>query len=145
MTGARPLAGPAFIRRPTARAVVPVAVLAAATAAVAYVGLVDPNQPGHYPTCPFLQLTGYYCPGCGTLRCLHVLAHGHLAQALGFNALTVAMLPLLAWMWLRWTVRTVRASPRRTVAPAWSIRLLFWVIVVFWVVRNLPVGAALAP
>ncbi|GMA37439.1 DUF2752 domain-containing protein [Demequina litorisediminis] len=47
--------------------VVPLAVGAGALAAVTYVGNVDPHEGGHYPTCPSLLLTGFYCPGCGSL------------------------------------------------------------------------------
>ena len=46
----------------------PVGAAGLALAATAYVGLVDPNESGHYPTCPFLALTGRFCPGCGSLR-----------------------------------------------------------------------------
>ena len=31
------------------------------------VAVLDPNEPGHYPTCPFLRLTGLGVPGCGSL------------------------------------------------------------------------------
>ena len=44
--------------------------------ALATLATVDPNQPGHYPTCPFLATTGFYCPGCGALRAVHDLLHG---------------------------------------------------------------------
>ena len=40
----------------------PLGTAVAALAATAYVGLVDPNEPGHYPTCPFLALTGQVLP-----------------------------------------------------------------------------------
>lgn len=36
----------------------PAGVLVAAAAVVAFVAVVDPNEQGHYPTCPFLALTG---------------------------------------------------------------------------------------
>ena len=39
------------------------------------------TSPGHYPTCPFLAITGWYCPGCGSLRAVHDLLHGDLAGA----------------------------------------------------------------
>lgn len=117
----------------------------ACLAGVVYVGLVDPNQPGHYPMCPFLYFTGCYCPGCGTLRAVHALVHGHLGEALGFNPLTVIMMPVLACGWLRWLSRAARGrTDGQYVHPA----LLYgWVvlILVFWVVRNLPFGHALAP
>jgi hypothetical protein len=123
----------------------PGAAAAAVLAATAYVGLVDPNAAGHYPTCPFLALTGHYCPGCGSLRAVHALAHGDLRSAVGLNALTVAGAVLLGWLWLRWARRSWRGEPRTSVAPVWLLYLGLAVVVLFWVVRNLPVGAALAP
>lgn len=121
--------------------------LAAGSAAVGtgYVAAVDPSRPGHYPTCPFLLLTGAYCPGCGSLRAVHALAHGHLAEAVGLNAFAVAMVPLLAVIWVRWLSRRLAGRDRPAPAPARRIRGLAGAVVVFWVLRNLPFGAALAP
>ncbi|GAA3507737.1 DUF2752 domain-containing protein [Actinomadura keratinilytica] len=114
-------------------------------AAVLYVAAVDPNEDGRYPTCPFLALTGYQCPGCGSLRTVHALAHGRLGEALGLNVFVVAMLPVLAFFWLRWTI--ARAGDRPTRTKAGDPRLiwaLFALIMVFWLVRNLPFGEFLA-
>jgi len=116
-----------------------------ALAATTYIGLVDPNESGHYPTCPFLALTGNFCPGCGSLRAVHALTSGDVGAALSFNVLTVAAVVVLAGLWARWLLRRWRGEPRRAVAPAWTLYLLLGVIVVFWVVRNLTVGEALAP
>jgi hypothetical protein len=107
--------------------------------------VVDPNEPGHYPTCPFLALTGRFCPGCGGMRCVRALVTGDPHAAVGFNPLAVALLPLFAWLWLRWTTRELRGLPRTSVASPWLLRALTAVILVVWLVRNLPCGAALAP
>jgi Protein of unknown function (DUF2752) len=42
--------------------------------------------------CPWKQLTGCPCPGCGTTRAFLQLAHGHLASAIRYNpmAMTIA-------------------------------------------------------
>lgn len=133
-----PLAGSSALRAPLAAA-------AAALAGTTYVGLVDPNRAGHYPTCPFLLLTGRYCPGCGSLRAVHALVHGDVGAAVGLNVLTVAGVVLLVAMWGRWTLRRWRGRPRTTVAPAWTVYAGLAVVLAFWVLRNLPVGAALAP
>lgn len=114
-------------------------------AAVSYVGSVDPNRPGNYPACPFLSVTGWFCPGCGGLRCVHALAHADIPAALAFNGFAVVMVPLVAWIWLRWTVRAARGRARVSVADPRLIRVLVGAIVVFTVVRNLPFGGALAP
>ncbi|MFC4007527.1 DUF2752 domain-containing protein [Nonomuraea purpurea] len=124
----------------------PLGVAAAAGAVFAVVGAVDPNEPGHYPTCPFLWLTGLYCPGCGTLRTIHALAHLDPVAALGLNPLAVAMIPFLLFWWGRWVVRAWQGKPRRmTLAhPAW-LWAFIGVVMVYWIVRNLPFGAFLAP
>jgi hypothetical protein len=125
---------------------VPYAVLAAVAGATAYVAAIDPNQPGHYPTCPFLALTGYYCPGCGTLRMVHALTHGHVAEAFGRNALAFLTLPVLAYLWVRWALAAWRGRPLQAkILQPWPIIALAVVSIVFWVVRNLPAGQVLAP
>ncbi len=123
----------------------PLATAGAALAATGYVGLVDPNQSGHYPTCPFLAITGYYCPGCGSLRAVHALTHGDVGAAVGLNVLTVVGLVVVAVFWGLWAVRSWRGQPRTRVAPAWTLYLALGVVVVFWIVRNLTIGEALAP
>ncbi|MFI0408366.1 DUF2752 domain-containing protein [Actinomadura sp. 3N508] len=123
----------------------PGAVLVLAVAAVSYVAAVDPNEDGHYPTCPFLAVTGLQCPGCGSLRTINALAHGRVDDALGLNVLTVAALPLLAFFWLRWTLARARDRPTRTkVSPPALIWALFGAVLLFWLVRNLPFGSFLA-
>ncbi|MES9609171.1 MULTISPECIES: DUF2752 domain-containing protein [Actinomadura] len=133
-------------RQPLAvRLLRPGGVLVLSVAAVLYVAAVDPNEAGHYPTCPFLALTGFQCPGCGSMRTVHALAHGHLQEAFGLNVLTVAMLPVLAFFWLRWARARALDRPVRTkVAHPALIWALFAAILLFWLIRNLPVGSALA-
>ena len=123
----------------------PVVVAASAVAALAWVGTVDPNEPGHYPTCPFLAVTGWFCPGCGSLRALHALVHGDLGAALARNPLVVLTVPALVVWWVVWLVRAVRHRPQRWAAPAWSIWALLAVVLVFAVARNLPGALFLAP
>lgn len=110
----------------------PVAVGVLAAAAVGYLSQVDPNQPGHYPTCPFLMITGYHCLGCGTLRMLHALAYGEVADAASFNLLALAVLPLLVFWYLRWTatvwgLRARRATMAHPFWP-WSLAVAFGVL-----------------
>ena len=120
-----------------------VAVLGVAAAAV--VATVDPNEPGHYPTCPFLALTGHLCPGCGSLRAVHALAHGDLVGAAGMNLLAVLAVAPLAVIWVAWVRRTWRGTARRTAAPPQALWSLLVLVVVFTLARNLTVGSVLAP
>ncbi|MFF3321805.1 DUF2752 domain-containing protein [Streptomyces sp. NPDC002889] len=139
-----PARGPRAV--PFARRIaMPMAAIASVAAAFAYVGTVDPNEPGHYPVCPLLRFTGIYCPGCGGLRSAHAFIHGDLATALGSNAVAVVGYGIFAVVWVMWLIRAAGGRPLRiSLTPAW-----WWsaggVVLIFSVVRNLPFGSALAP
>ncbi len=80
----------------------PFAALAAVAVPTLYVAAVDPNAPGHYPSCPVLRATGWWCPGCGGLRAVHALAHGDLTTAGHDNLLVLALAGVVGVLWLRW-------------------------------------------
>ncbi|HWI43027.1 MAG TPA: DUF2752 domain-containing protein [Nocardioides sp.] len=120
---------------------------AAGVAAAAVLASVDPHEPGHYPTCPFLAVTGLYCPGCGSLRAANSLLHGHLTGALDRNPLAVVMLPLVVAAWALWGLRLagVATAWHPTRIPVPWIRALLVAVVAFWVLRNVPGWTALSP
>ena len=95
---------------------------------------VSPGQPGHYPSCPFRAITGYACPGCGSLRALHDLAHGHFTTALTHNAMLVMMLPVAMAAWFR----AVMGRTGAAATPRWLCCAAVAVLTVWTVVRNLP-------
>lgn len=103
----------------------------------AAVTVVNPDQPGHFPVCPFRALTGLDCPFCGGLRGVHDLTHGQVVAALDQNALVVLAVPLAVLGWLRWVHRSARGTPARP-APGWVLPAALAVVLAFWVVRNLP-------
>ena len=111
-----------------------------ALGATAMLYVLDPREPGNYPICPFLGLTGYHCPGCGTLRALHQLLHGSPLTALGYNPLTILSLPFLAYAFVAGGLRAFRAPAP---APIFIHPKLIWAmlfgIAAFWVLRNIPI------
>ncbi len=116
-----------------------VGLLALASAAMLYA--FDPREPGNYPVCPFLGLTGYHCPGCGTLRALHQLLHGNIFSALGYNPLTVISLPFLAYAFALGALRAFRApAPAPLFINPRLIWAMFFGIAAFWALRNVPFG-----
>ena len=124
--------------------------VAAVTGAAAVAGVtlfaVDPNEPGHYPTCPFLLTTGYYCPGCGALRAVHDLLHGDLLGAIARNPLAVVALPYLLLAWLAWVLRiSGRPTPRSTSLPSWVLWVVLGAVITFGVLRNVPGWTWLSP
>jgi hypothetical protein len=121
-------------------------VLAVVATAIAYVGAVDPGEAGHSPTCPFLAITGYYCPGCGSLRMVHAITHGHLAEGFGRNPLAFVTLPFLAYLWVRWTEATATGRPVQAKILNPVVIIAFAVVsLAYWVLRNLAFARALAP
>ncbi|MBF0556492.1 MAG: DUF2752 domain-containing protein [Nitrospirae bacterium] len=107
-------------------------------AAAAIVYIYDPSLSEFYPKCLFHQITGLYCPGCGSTRALHQMLHGNYAAAVRLNPLTVLALPFLgigialeagvfprpAWL------------SHQYIRYAWIVPV---VIVLFWILRNIPI------
>ena len=117
--------------------------LALAPIACVVLYLFNPAADGDpYPNCPFLWLTGYYCPGCGSLRAYHQLLRGNVDGAIGLNPVTVLALPAmiyaLASAWLMGFRGAGLPQPKWTAGAAWSAGAF---LVVFAVVRNLPLDA----
>lgn len=99
---------------------------------------VDPYAPGNgLPGCPLYALTGLYCPGCGSTRCLYSLVHFDLPAALAMNPLLVLCLPLLLLMLLH--NAGVRV-PGTTALLRTLANPMLWLVVLlgYAVLRNLP-------
>lgn len=68
----------------------------------------NPSEISSFPKCPFFAITGYQCPGCGTLRGIHALLHFRIADAWGHNPFMIVSIPvvfsLLLWPRFRFSV-----------------------------------------
>ena len=102
---------------------------------------------GRHLFCLFYELTGLYCPGCGSGRAALALLHGRVGEAFGHNALAMLFLPPCAVFLLREYLRFVfpGLGLRPTVLPARAGRISLALVLIFWVLRNLPAFAFLAP
>jgi hypothetical protein len=109
------------------------------TVAIVMLHFFDPASSGLFPPCPLRYLTGWYCPGCGSLRALHQLLHGNLRAAWTLNPLTVLLLPFLVYGMASYVFYEVRRQhlPRLFLPAIW-IRLLCAIIVLFGIARNIP-------
>ena len=97
--------------------------------------------------CLFHELTGLYCPGCGSGRAALALLHGHLWEALRHNPLLFLLgVPcgvLLAREYLRFVFPGL--GLRKPVLPAWAGDAALGLILAFWLLRNLPGVTLLGP
>lgn len=112
----------------------PGAVAVLSLAAAGWTASHDPaSHPGRFPPCPFRAVTGLACPACGGTRMAHELLHRRWRAAVRANPVLLMIgLPLLGWLWLRWTAAAARGRepapvPRPlgwaalTVAFAWTV------------------------
>lgn len=117
--------------------------LAAATLALHFR---DPHERGSWGFCPSAAL-GFYCPGCGGLRAVNDVTNGDLLSAASSNLLFMVVAPFLVlglavWTIDRWQGRRRYVEWLRYQGVGYAA-LTF--VVLFSVVRNLPVGSWLAP
>lgn len=93
------------------------------------------------PPCFFHELTGLYCPGCGTTRAGRALLHFDLLTAIRNNVMFVITLPLLAvymplyiWDFIRGEKKVRNVRVNRHVMVVYII-----VLFLFTILRNIPV------
>ncbi|MBE7169899.1 MAG: DUF2752 domain-containing protein [Williamsia sp.] len=93
-----------------------------------------------YPACPFHQLTGLFCPGCGSQRATSSLLHGRLFQAADYNLLFVLSLPLVLYaaFVFSWNSFSSRKIEQKVFHSVLFTKLFFVAVVLFGILRNLP-------
>jgi hypothetical protein len=107
-----------------------------------------PTEGSLYPRCVFRQATGLHCPGCGSTRCLHALLHGDVRQAAAYNLALLVALPFLSvWAFRTGVAALLGKTVHRRPLPAWLVLFVFFLVIAFWVLRNLdyPPFTLLAP
>jgi len=91
--------------------------------------------------CPLHAATGIHCDGCGIIRATYALLHGRFLDAIHFNALWVASIPLLLYtamsgIWVSFGRH--RPLPWNPVRYSWFWSIATVIVVLFFLLRNLP-------
>lgn len=99
----------------------------------------DPELQPIFPKCPFLLLTGYQCPGCGSQRAIHSLLHLDIGAAFRYNAFMLMALPyIFLGVYLEYFGGKKRfPAVEKIFFGKWAAVALLVFIVVFWIVRNI--------
>ncbi len=109
----------------------------AALALWAYV--LDPIVQGWTIPCPWYELTGTACPGCGLQRATHSLLHGDVRGAIEHNLLSLLLLPLTLAAFVVWYLQRCFGMPlSRFELPAPITFTLAAIIIAYWILRNIP-------
>lgn len=100
----------------------------------------NPSKFDFFPKCPLYKTTGIYCPGCGSQRAIHDIVHFNLTEALSHNLLAVTIIPiaLFSYLFFRNFYNKVIYHPK----TPW---VFFVLVLLFWILRNLPSFSYLAP
>ncbi|MBO8440533.1 MAG: DUF2752 domain-containing protein [bacterium] len=116
---------------------------AAAAIAVVIVGsvlfLFNPAETGVFPRCPFLMLTGYECPGCGSQRAIHALLHGDIIRAWDYNPLLVIAVPYIILGFiaeLSFRRSRLMCTVRDRLYSGRAVWIVLTVIIIYWIGRN---------
>jgi hypothetical protein len=139
-----PTAPPALGRR--RRMAAPAWTIGSLAAATLALHLRDPHQHASWGLCP-LAAVGVWCPGCGGLRAVNDLSNGHPLEAASSNLAFMVALPFVLVGLAVWTLDRWRGTSRRVppVVVRGTATVAVVLLAVFTVLRNLPVGAWLAP
>jgi hypothetical protein len=109
-------------------------------AAIFLYTLYSPYQISLFPKCPFLLLTGYKCPGCGSQRAIHYLLNFDVLNAMNENLILVLSIPYVFILILleRNKIENNRLEKIRNILiKPKAIYIVLILIVGFWILRNI--------
>ncbi len=103
---------------------------------LALLAFFNPADTGGVFRCPVAALTGLRCPGCGTMRALHLILHGEVIAAFRMNCLSVLLLPVILVSLILGMLSGEDRLFGRPQARTF-IQVFIIVLVLFTVVRNI--------
>lgn len=96
--------------------------------------LFNPSQFQFFPKCPFHEITGYYCPGCGSQRAIHDVLQLHILEAFSHNALMITTL----FGGIAFFIADKKRFQHLIYHPKTPIIILV-IVLLFWILRNIAI------
>lgn len=102
-------------------------------------GVYHPSDHSYFPKCPFREITGYLCPGCGSQRAIHYLLNGDVMSAIKENGLLVLSIP---YVLMGFTIDAVKHPSvlvlkwRKRLFGQTAIFIVLGIVIGFWILRN---------
>jgi hypothetical protein len=102
--------------------------------------IINPSNVDFLPKCPLYKATDLYCPGCGSQRAVHDILHLNFLDAFGHNAVLVSFLVigLGLFIYSRSLFSKILYHPK-------SPYIIFGIIILFWILRNMDLFSYFAP
>ncbi|SDX04637.1 DUF2752 domain-containing protein [Aequorivita viscosa] len=84
--------------------------------------------------------TGFYCPGCGSQRAIHLLLHGDIIGAFRFNPLMVLTIPIMVYGVGITAANWIFGTSYRLLLFYSKVFIFgyFGLAILYWILRNLP-------
>lgn len=99
--------------------------------------LFDPEECQLFPQCPFRQLTGLLCPGCGSQRAIHQLLNGHPFSAIRYNAFLVVIFPWISAIILfKYFAKNNGEQINRILLNRSVVNIYLLFLIIWWIYRN---------
>ncbi|WP_372947785.1 DUF2752 domain-containing protein [Mariniphaga sp.] len=102
--------------------------------------VLDPAEHVFFPRCIFHSLSGWYCPGCGSQRAIHSLLHLNITGVVQNNIL---FLPAVLVIFYHYTHPILNKKLNWRLPNILYLKntpwVIFGIILLFWVLRNLTV------
>ena len=99
-----------------------------------------------YPPCIWFALTDTYCPGCGSMRGIQSTIEGNIFGLFENNILLFIALPFLFYSFIIVGFKAFKGyKPLTIFLTKNEIYFIVLLIIVFWIIRNMPAFKILAP
>lgn len=95
------------------------------------------EQEYFFISCPFYKITGYQCSGCGSQRAFHEILHLNFKEAFHQNALVLLGIPYFSLIFFTSFFQEKFAKLRQVLIGKKTILILFIIVILFGIFRNL--------
>lgn len=100
----------------------------------------NPSENSLFPKCPFKQVTGLKCPGCGSQRAVHSILNLDFVTAAKMNIMLVVSIPYLIFGFYFQSKDRLTQNQlkwRKIFFGQRAIMLILFLVIGFWIVRNI--------
>lgn len=101
----------------------------------------NPIDSIYFPKCLFKGITGYKCPGCGSQTAVHHLLNLNIFSAFKANAILIFAIPYLILCFAFEMVKKPTEKQlmwRKRLFGERAIYIVLTIIILFWILRNIP-------
>lgn len=100
---------------------------------------IDPSTTAFFPKCPFLSLTGIYCPGCGSQRAIHHILQGHILTGIRHNYMFLLVIVVLSYQAIIFIINKLgKKTYNNLLHKSKTTYTILVLVILFWIMRNIP-------